>query len=725
MALREDEKGLMDNPAPMPQDPFYTVDMEADTQAIPLKNQQHHFPDEDISAIKHASHDDDDDDDFDWNDDPDQPKPARRKTTRERIQAVMATPCCWHYLSPFMKRLLIALFGSAVFIAIAVCFYLLLPIPTEAEQNDVNFKNVRSNVQCWMYWAAFMWHIGWLTTVFIELVPKVVSLWTKIFKGRRSESVKSNMEYYMSLKWYLGLVLMASWNWGSWAFLLQYPFQSVAKQAYSQVIWNVFACIFVTTCLLFIQKTIIQIIATRFNRLAFDDRVRDNKEALKILDTLSKSEARRSKPEHGRLRNRRPPYRLVDGSEDSAVTLTDGRSTSVENVKQKGDVFSNFRKGIQNIVLTDKPDARSRVDKDKMDINSNEFAKKVARKLFYSLAYPNGLIPSGEEDKRSLTLQDFVPYFKSREEAAKAFSVFDKDKNGDLTRREFRDTVVMIYRERKALAQSMRDTSQALGKIDMILLIITVIAVVFISLAVFHVNIWLSLVPLGSFLLALTFVFGSSAETAFRSILFLFVTHPYDVGDYVIIDDQYLLVHNLGIMGTVFIRGDGQTVYAPTQVLMTKLISNVRRSGDMGENVVINVDFNTGTDQIYKLRDRLADWVASQSRDFAPGFDLRVQDIIDMNQLIINMWLPHKGNWQELGKRFQRKTRFMVMLKDTLSELGIKYYLPTQRFTQDRNDNFLGEVKETPQSFAQGTADNRRLRHRSFSNSASGIADGS
>ncbi|KAG0171099.1 hypothetical protein DFQ30_001526 [Apophysomyces sp. BC1015] len=723
MALREDEKGLMDNPAPMPQDPFYTVDMETNPQAIPLKEQQRQFSDADTPTIKRAS--DDDDDDFDWNDDPDQIKPRRRKTTRERIQAAMARPCCWNYLSPFMKRLLIALLGSAVFIAIAVCFYLLLPIPTEQEQSDANFKNVRSNVQCWMYWAAFMWHIGWLTTVLIELVPKVVSLWTKIFKGRRSERVKSNMEYYMSLKWYLGIVMMASWNWGSWAFLLQYPFPSVGKQDYSQVIWSVFACIFVASCLLFIQKTIIQIIATRFNRLAFDDRVRENKEALKILDTLSKSEARKSKSDHGRLRNRRPAYRLVDGSEDSAATLNESRSTSMENVKQKADVFSHLRKGLQNIVLTDKPDPRSRVDKDKMDINSNEFAKKVARKLFYSLAYPNGLIPMGEEDKRSLTLQDFVPYFKSREEAAKAFAVFDRDKNGDLTRREFRDTVVMIYRERKVLAQSMRDTSQALGKIDMILLIISIIAVVFISLAVFHVNVWLSLVPLGSFLLALTFVFDSSAKNTFQSILFLFVTHPYDVGDYVVIDDQYLLVHNLGIMGTVFIRGDGQTVYAPTMILMTKLISNVRRSGDMGESIVINIDFSTPTEQIYNLRDRLADWVTSQSRDFAPGFDLRVVDIIDMNQLIINMWLPHKGNWQELGKRFQRKTRFMVTLKDTLTELGIKYYLPTQKFTQDRNDNFLGEVKETPQSFAQGTSDDRRRRHRSYSNSASGIADGS
>lgn len=137
----------------------------------------------------------DDDEEFDWNDDPDDPnKPKRRKTTRERIQAAMKKPCCWHFLSPFMKRLIIAATGSLIFIAVAVAIYLLLPKPTEAEENDPNFSNIRSNAQLWMYWAAFMWHIGWITTVFVEIVPSFVSLWTKIFVGRRSEKVKSSME---------------------------------------------------------------------------------------------------------------------------------------------------------------------------------------------------------------------------------------------------------------------------------------------------------------------------------------------------------------------------------------------------------------------------------------------------------------------------------------------------------------------------------------------------
>lgn len=185
-----------------------------------------------------------------------------------------------------------------------------------------------------------------------------------------------------------------------------------------------------------------------------------------------------------------------------------------------------------------------------------------------------------------------------------------------------------------------------------------------------------------SILLALTFVFGNTAKNTFQNILFLFVTHPYDVGDYVLVDGQYVLVHNMGVMSTSFVSGDGEFIYAPTTVLMTKLVTNIRRSESMGESIKINIDFRTTSDQFWELHDRLLVWVSSQSRNFGPGFDLCIIDIVDVNQLILDIWLPRKGNWPEFGKRFQRKTRLMLVLKDIMIEINIRYELPAQRITQ-------------------------------------------
>lgn len=134
------------------------------------------------------------DSEFDWNADPNETKPKRRRTTKERIKSVMSRPCCWHYLSPFSKHFIIGFTGSCLFVGVAMIAHFLFPYPSFEEQASPGFANVRNNVQCWMYWAAIMWIIGWLTTIFVEALPSVVSMWVKLFMGRRSEMVKSQLE---------------------------------------------------------------------------------------------------------------------------------------------------------------------------------------------------------------------------------------------------------------------------------------------------------------------------------------------------------------------------------------------------------------------------------------------------------------------------------------------------------------------------------------------------
>lgn len=417
--------------------------------------------------------------------------------------------------------------------------------------------------------------------------------------------------------------------------------------------------------------------------------------------------------------------RQISSSGEGASTYAATTSTDIHEYSHRtssADLLYSFKKNLKKAVINDQPHLSKNLFREEIDINSDEYARKNAKKLYTSLAYPNGTLPTDKgEARKRLLLSDFEPYFKSAEEAKKAFEIFDRDGNGDITRREFRDTVLHVYRERKDISISMRDTSQALGKIDYMLLGVSLIALLFTVFAIFHVEVWHSLVPLGSILLAMTFVFGNTAKNTFESVLFLFVTHPYDAGDYVLIDGQYLLVHNLGVMGTTFISGDGQVVYGPTTVLMTKLIHNVRRSGNMGETITINIDFRTTSDQFWELHDRLSQWVTSQSRDFGPGFDVRVADIIDVNQMIINIWLPHKGNWQELGKRFKRKTRFMLALKDILTELEIKYELPAQRITQTTITQapLFDAPNTTPQSFHNPVSE-RNSRRDQFNTDRSG-----
>ena len=142
--------------------------------------------------------DDDKDHAFDWDDDNRAAEPTlKRHKTVKRLQGAYNKYCCWHYLSSFMKRVIIALLGSSVFITAGVCTYIYLPHPTEEQLVDPKFKNIRANVQVWMFWAAFMWNIAWIITFLIEAVPFVVYKWVKFFRGRKSEKVKTYMEVSM------------------------------------------------------------------------------------------------------------------------------------------------------------------------------------------------------------------------------------------------------------------------------------------------------------------------------------------------------------------------------------------------------------------------------------------------------------------------------------------------------------------------------------------------
>ena len=62
-------------------------------------------------------------------------------------------------------------------------------------------------------------------------------------------------------------------------------------------------------------------------------------------------------------------------------------------------------------------------------------------------------------------------------------------------------------------------------------------------------KVWLTV---SSVLLGFSFVFGTSIRTTFESVVFLFVVHPYDVGDMLLLTDpndlpsgqQYCQVHS-------------------------------------------------------------------------------------------------------------------------------------------------------------------------------------
>ncbi|KAJ3300126.1 hypothetical protein HK104_004046, partial [Borealophlyctis nickersoniae] len=317
-------------------------------------------------------------------------------------------------------------------------------------------------------------------------------------------------------------------------------------------------------------------------------------------------------------------------------------------------------------VLKDFQGKKYQKEIERMDVSSQRHAGKLAKKLFTSL---------GGKEKGEITVEDFQPYFPTPESALAAFSIFDADDNGSLTRRELKESIMHMYRERRGLFRALRDLSQAVGKLNRLFYVCSAFVTFCVALPVFGISLS-AMLPFTSFLLALSFVFGGAAKMMFECLLFLFLTHPYDSGDRVIIDGQTLIVENVGVLSTVFKRVDGQIIYAPNSLISTKLIHNIRRSGDQSETIELHFDFYTPEEKIRTLRNRMLDFVQAESREFQPTCDIHVQEFIETNLMKVTVSLRHKGNWQDGAKRTQRRTRFMFALKKYIEELGITYTKP-------------------------------------------------
>lgn len=92
------------------------------------------------------------------------------------------------------------------------------------------------------------------------------------------------------------------------------------------------------------------------------------------------------------------------------------------------------------------------------------------------------------------------------------------------------------FRERRALALTLNDTKTAVNKLHHMINFLTAIVIVIIWLVLLEIATSKSLLFLTSQVVLLAFMFGNSLKTVFESIIFLFIIHPYDVGDRLVID---------------------------------------------------------------------------------------------------------------------------------------------------------------------------------------------
>lgn len=90
---------------------------------------------------------------------------------------------------------------------------------------------------------------------------------------------------------------------------------------------------------------------------------------------------------------------------------------------------------------------------------------------------------------------------------------------------------VNAFRERRALALTLNDTKTAVNKLHRMVNILVSVIILVIWLLILGIATSKFLLFVTSQLVLVAFVFGNTCKTVFEAIIFLFVMHPFDVGD--------------------------------------------------------------------------------------------------------------------------------------------------------------------------------------------------
>ena len=255
---------------------------------------------------------------------------------------------------------------------------------------------------------------------------------------------------------------------------------------------------------------------------------------------------------------------------------------------------------------------------------------------------------------------------------ASFFELLDVDGNGDLTRKEFVQGLTNVYADRENLVKILAETDDVIARVDSLATYLMAVLAIFVCLNIFDVNLSNVLMLQGYVATVLVFFFQDMCGQLFSSFVFVFVTHPFDTGDSVVIDRAILTVRKIGLWYTSFYGSGRRLVYRKNADLSKAIICNVSRSIAQSDEFTVAVSSSTTSKQLFSLEDRLNKFIRANPRDY--DFVTFVKNVKIVSSEAINFCIEykHRSNFADSALRHRRNVLFLNYFRDSLNILDIK-----------------------------------------------------
>lgn len=574
-------------------------------------------------------------------------------------------------------------FRWAIFIIPILAIFWIPGIIWAAGRRDAEVWNVK--LLWWSIWLTIAWLGFWAAKLVCMAIPHIYKQTIVVIApaaGKYTDVVRNLGKYFKYVLW--SLAIWIAWNPIIINHCQRYvdgrleTYQDAAKANASlanatlldnwgdapetsgwsnislagKIIFGVWLC----TLIQLAEKLIVQLIAFKFHEDSYADRIDEQKFQVKALTQLY-------------MNSHDIPGRS-DTLKDHDTIKTERSQAPKKAVRKALREVKKFAQNTSNAIGTVASEmtgsttlqTNSPTNKVKAALQSANKSKALARRLFYSYRKPGS---------DHLVIDDIARFFPDLETAERAFGIFDRDGNGDATRDEIDASLLEIHTERLSLEASMRDLDGAVRRLDDILMCIVTVIWVLIFATMITQKISSLVSSASAALLSLSWVLGPTFQEVLGACIFLFVKHPYDVGDRVDIDTNQYTVVKMELMSSSFRRLDGKFVWIGHDVLRTKVIENIRRSGATSETFTFDVDFQTPFDKLQELRAVMLRFVKDNPRDYLPIFDVMVDDYNGQSKMTLKADIRYKSNWQQGALKVQRRNKWVCELKQALHNLEI------------------------------------------------------
>ncbi|GLU02688.1 hypothetical protein SLE2022_199290 [Rubroshorea leprosula] len=562
-------------------------------------------------------------------------------------------------------------------------------------------------------WKLILWK--WLVLILVLICGRLVSGWgirLIVFFIERNFLLRKKVLYFVygvrravqNCLW-LGYVLLA------WHFLFDKKVERESKSAFLKYITKVLICLLVGTLLWLVKTLIVKVLASSFHVSTYFDRIQETLFNQYVIETLSgppvieiqqlEEEEARTELEILKLQNAGitvpPDLRATASPPPSCGTKKvyqksstfisksgmlsrggskkDEKGISIENLHKltHKNISAWNMKRLMNIVRHGSLSTLDeqilhgehvREDDSSKQITNEREAKAAARKIFQNVA---------RRGSQYIFLEDLFRFMRD-DEALKTMTLFEGAReNKRISKKALKDWAVNAFRERRALALTLNDTKTAVNKLHHMVNIIAATIIGVIWLIILEIATSKFLLFVSSQLVLVAFVFGNTCKTIFEAIVFLFIIHPFDVGDRCEIDGVQMVVEEMNILTTIFLRYDNLKVIYPNSVLSTKPIMNFYRSPDMGDAVEFCVHIATPAETISLIKKRITSYIENKKEHWYPSPLIVAKDLDGLNMLRMAVWPCHRMNHQNMGERFSRRSLLVEEMAKILRETDMQY----------------------------------------------------